>query len=174
LTVFPNAYYCLIEGNPYCELALSNLKVDYHIKLLGDDTKNVYFYTRQENPTCTGSSIYREKTPYYSDNQIKLLKLKTSKLDDIYFDNIFDLIKIDVQGSELNILKGGKNTINTAQGVIIEIPYIEYNLKAPVKYEIINFMRELNFFPVEKLGDTFHPIVRNLIQSDILFIKKEI
>ena len=38
-----------------------------------------------------------------------------------------DLIKIDVQGAEVDIIKGGLNTINNAKRLIVELQHTEYN-----------------------------------------------
>jgi FkbM family methyltransferase len=172
LAVFPDAYYYLIEGNPECEIYLKELNVDYDIKLLSDEEKPVYFYTRIENPLCTGSSLFREKTPFYADEEIKFLKRRTHRLDDLNFNKNFDLIKIDTQGSELDIINGGLNTIDSTKGTILEVPEIQYNIGAPNKQTIFDRMEEMNFYPVETLGFNNHPIHGYKIQYDVLFINK--
>ena len=60
----------MIEGNGYCEPELKTLGVDYKISLLSDSVKEVDFYLRRQEYTCTGNSIYREKTSFYDDNEI--------------------------------------------------------------------------------------------------------
>lgn len=70
---------------------------------MSDNQKNVNWY----NNNSTGDSIYKENTSFY-DNSNVIIK-KTNTLDHFFKDkNIsFDFIKIDVQGSEIPILKGG-------------------------------------------------------------------
>jgi FkbM family methyltransferase len=43
------------------------------------------------------------------------------------------LVKIDVQGCELDILKGGINIINNAKYLVIELHNIQYNRGAPLE-----------------------------------------
>ena len=172
LKIFPESYYFLIEGNDKCEEALKNLKVDYKISMLSDINKEVDFYVRKYEPLCTGNSIYRENTTFFDDDQILIQKISTEKLDDLFTNEKFDLIKIDVQGSELDIMKGGINLISKSKGIILEISLVEYNFNSPQKEEVYNFMKTLGFSPVELIGNITHPIDHSLIQQDILFLKQ--
>lgn len=170
--VFPDAYYFLIEGNYKCEEDIVKLNVDYSISLLSDIEKEVGFYIRIHEEKCTGNSIYREKTSFFNNDQIKIEKRKTTTLSTLLNKQNFDLIKIDVQGSELDIMKGGLEIIKNAKGIILEIPIEEYNENSPTKEEIFKFMYENNFEKVDVLGIILHPINHHLIQEDILFLNK--
>ena len=96
----------------------------------------------------------------------------TTTLELLLKDKQFDLIKIDVQGSELDIIKGGLELIKKSKGILMEVSLIEYNENAPTKDFVYEFMDKLGFIPVEVIGDINHPITYQLIQQDILFIKK--
>ena len=169
--IFPNSYYYLIEGNEKCEVALQSLGVDYSISLLSNEVKEVKFYTRINEERCTGNSIYREKTPFFSDDEIEVKIKTTTTLEKILKDKQFDLIKIDVQGSEIDIINGGIEIIKNSKGVLMEVSLVEYNEDAPTKEFVYDFMEKLNFYPAEIVGDINHPITYQLIQQDILFIK---
>ena len=56
-----------------------------------------------------------------------------------------DLIKIDVQGAELDILRGGKECLANAKDVILEAQHVDYNIGAPKFEEVIDFMKENGF-----------------------------
>jgi FkbM family methyltransferase len=171
--IFPDAYYYLVEGNHKCEIPLKDLKVDYSISLLSDEVKTVNFYTRTYEERCTGNSIYREKTPFYDDSEITIKTIQTTTLDLLLKDQEFDLIKIDVQGSEIDIIKGGINMIKKSKGILMEVSLVEYNENSPTKEYVYEFMKTLNFYPAEHISDINHPITHHLIQQDILFIKNE-
>jgi FkbM family methyltransferase len=170
IKVFPNSYYYLIDGNVNCEDALKNLNVDYSISLLSDIEKDVDFYTRTNEPNCSGNSIYREKTQYFDDNEITIIKKRTQTLEKLLGDKHFDLIKLDVQGSELDIIRGGLNIIKRAKGLILEVAVVEYNENAPLIDEVYEYMKTINFTPVEKIGINLKPATYELVQEDILFI----
>jgi len=172
-SIFPNVYYYLIEGNENCEIVLSTLNVDYSISLLSDCEKEVNFYIRKHEPRCTGNSIYRENTSFYDDDQIIVEKKYTKTLTSLIGDKQFDLIKIDVQGSEIDIINGGIEIFKKSKGVLMEVSLIEYNQNAPTKNFVYEYMKNLGFEPVEVIGNINHPITYELIQQDILFLNKK-
>jgi hypothetical protein len=53
-----------------------------------------------------------------------------------------DLIKIDVQGAELDILKGSMKIINNAKFLIVELQHTEYNKGAPLCDQTRDFLIE--------------------------------
>ena len=57
-------------------------------------------------------------------------------------DTVFDMIKIDTQGSEIDILKGGTELIKRTQVIMLEVDigHIKYNLGAPGKAEVMKFL----------------------------------
>ena len=45
-------------------------------------------------------------------------EIQTKKIDELNFDNKISFIKIDVEGHELEVIEGGKNTIKRDKDVI--------------------------------------------------------
>lgn len=172
--VFPEAEYHLIEGNVHCEPGLSPLNVPYDICLLSDDEKDVDFYVRKTELRCTGNSIYREKTHYFADDDIIVEKIKTITLNRLFGDRTFDLIKIDTQGSEIDIIKGGIDLIKRAKGVLMEVSIEEFNTGGPLEPYVNNFMYAIGFEPVEIIEKLTHPETHHVIQKDVLYKKRTI
>ena len=171
--IFPNSYYYLIEGSESCEVVLETFNIDYSICLLSDTEKEVDFYIRKNEPRCTGNSIYRENTSFYDDDQIIVEKKQTKTLSNLLNNQTFDLIKIDVQGSEIDIINGGLDIIKEAKGILMEVSLMEYNQNAPTKDFVYEYMDNLGFKPVELIGNINHPLTYELIQQDILFLNKK-
>ena len=171
--IFPNAYYYLVDGSKSCEVVLETLNVDYSICLLSDSEKEVDFYIRKNEPRCTGNSIYRENTSFYDDDQIIIEKRQTKTLSNLLNNQVFDLIKIDVQGSEIDIINGGLDIIKEAKGILMEVSLMEYNQNTPTKDFVYKYMDNLGFKPVELIGNINHPLTYELIQQDILFLNKK-
>lgn len=171
--IFPNSYYYLIEGSESCEVVLETFDVDYSICLLSDTEKEVDFYIRKNEPRCTGNSIYRENTSFYDDDQIIVEKKQTKTLSNLLNNQTFDLIKIDVQGSEIDIINGGLDIIKEAKGILMEVSLMEYNQNSPTKEFVYEYMDNLGFKPVELIGNINHPLTYELIQQDILFLNKK-
>lgn len=174
--IFPDAYYFLIEANVECENCLKQLNVPYFIGVLSNVEKKVNFYKTKLSSGCdpmsTGNSVYREQTSYYNDENIIISEERTFLLDSITQSN-FDLIKIDVQGSELDIIEGGINTIKNSKGIIMEVSIVEYNKNAPLEKNIISYMDKLGFAPIEIIGSHTNPETHEHIQNDIFFINKK-
>ena len=84
--------------------------------------------------------------------------------------NLF--IKIDVQGFEMEVLKGAAHTIENARGLQIEMSLVELYEGQGLMMEMINYLTSLNFelhalFPVFKDEST-----GRLLQVDGVFIKR--
>ena len=146
--LFPTSNILMIEGNDNCESDLKMTGLNYKICLLGDTKRKVQFHLNPENNKCTGSSYYKEVTHHY--NQSVIVEKELQLLDEVN-QNSFDLIKIDTQGSELDIIKGGLETIKKAKYVILEAPVKEYNIGSPKLDEIITFMQSIGFKEYEEI-----------------------
>jgi FkbM family methyltransferase len=169
-STYPEAFIFSIEASPECEQALKEITPNYYIGLLAKDNSEYDFYSRKDAPTGTGNSIYRELTHFYSDDKLEILKQTGIKLDDLFEeDSEFDLIKIDTQGSELDIISGGLNLCKKAKGIILEVSLTQYNEGAPLYDEVISFMRNLGFRKEAILDEARN---HGSHQQDILFINE--
>ena len=167
--VFPKAEYTLIEAIDYEELEKLGIKYDninYKNILLDEIEHLVTWYEKR----YTGDSLFKENTGYFDD--CKEIKRSTTTLDLVFNKNeVFELIKIDCQGAEIPILKGGNRLVQKSSVIILEVPFMgEYNIGAPNFYEHINYMENIGYrvFDIVEL----HRVDNILIQIDIIFIKQ--
>jgi hypothetical protein len=118
----------------------------------------------------SGSSVLEER----SGVERKPVKLKQRTLDLVTQDLAgADLIKIDVQGYELEVLRGGKETLAKAQAVLIELSLIEVNAGAPLLDEALSFMRAAGFVAYDILEIHRRPLDGAMNQIDVLFVREE-
>jgi len=172
--------YCnvfMIEANPLHQNTLLNLtantKDEYMISALGDKEREVTFYTRSDKPHTEGNSYYKEANYWDIPQLVQEETVTLKKLDDIFDEQkVFDLVKMDTQGSELDILKGGKKLITKATAVILEVAYIEYNLGAPTSDEVIKHMNNIGFEEIMSIGEHYEG--EEISQKDLLFLNKEL
>jgi FkbM family methyltransferase len=143
LRFFPNSLPILIEAQTS---KIENLKSKYSLvfnEVLSDVSgKSVTFYNFE-----TGSSYFPEKN--VENPGLKESRL-TISFDDLIQRNSLEIkepvfLKIDTQGSELEILRGASNLLNKTSYILIELSLIEYNLGAPTFFEMIEFLNSLNF-----------------------------
>jgi len=173
----PNVNITMMEANPHCEKYLKEIGKEYHIAVLSDKKKEKQsFYIRKGYETCTGASLYKENTEAYKDAAV--LKVNTSTLDEYeLYPNGIDLLKIDVQGSELDVLKGSINTLTRVKSILVECSISEYNEGGARIMSIITYLKGKGFYPNEIIGEHWlekgkkvkGKEVKGMNQLDILF-----
>jgi FkbM family methyltransferase len=118
----------------------------------------------------TGSSFL----PEASDAARTELKLTTRTLDEVADEALPGLsplfLKVDVQGAELHVLRGGARTLERTEVVQLEVAMLQYNEGAPLMPEVIAFMAERDFLPIEVSG--FSRPKGYLVQIDLLFARR--
>ena len=167
--IWPVANILLFEGNTECEKLYQKQLYDYQIKLLGKINGTTKFYKTKWSPICSGNSIYKENSSTYNEENLIVEELPIYKLDDCVND-VFDLIKIDTQGSELDIINGGLRTFSNAKVVIAEVSITNYNEGGCTKQQIIDKMISLNFDLVSIIESVVNEN-NELIAESLLFIK---
>lgn len=69
-------------------------------------------------------------------------------LDKIYAEDSIpypDLIKVDVQGFELNVLKGARNVLAQAKILVLELSFQEFYSEQPPLWSLFKFLEENNY-----------------------------
>ena len=86
-----------------------------------------------------------------------------------------DILKIDTQGSDLEILKGASFLIGgqRIKAIIIEAYFIQHYEKQPLISNIINFLIKKNYF-IYNLNNLFYSDNGQVRYCDLIFINKEL
>jgi FkbM family methyltransferase len=166
---------------PDLEKISEQFNIPFHIEVLSDEIKEVTFYLNGLGPESTGpgNSYYLEDTQYYinTPSEVRI----TNTLDNIYDDTYeFDLVKLDTQGSELDIIKGGKDLFKKVKGVIIEENIYRYNFDAPLHDEVKEYMQSIGFELVGLLDEKNYTITNREGKNaphheiDTLYIRKDL
>ena len=121
-------------------------------------------------------SVYKELTSAYSDENLIVEERNTYTLDELYdgYTATFDLIKLDTQGSEIDIMNGGSRLIKNTSVIIVEVSHVEYNEKAPLVDEVREYMESVGFIYNMEIGQTYSNEFNGLIQRDLVFVNKEL
>ena len=168
-TSLKESNFILFEANEQHKKDLTKKSFNFFIEILSDENKDVYFYN---NNNSSGDSYFKENTP----NHTGLLpeKKRSRTLDEVVFSKnlpLPDLIKIDTQGSEIDILKGAKKTLENCKLLYLECPIIaNFNNNNLNIFDYLNYLKNLDYIPQEICE--IHYYHGYLIQADILFVKK--
>jgi FkbM family methyltransferase len=84
-----------------------------------------------------------------------------------------DLIKLDLQGYELEALAGATKSLATAQLVLLEVTFIPFLKGCPLIGDVIPFMSERGFRVYDISGLWHRPLDGALAQGDFVFIRND-
>jgi len=135
------------------ETLLANVKghkrIHTYNKALGASEQNLVI---NKASRITSSSLFaieeNIKDSYFAENILKVGEetIAVSTLDSEIPTNVpINLIKIDVQGFELEVLKGGLQTLSRTSVIVFEAQNHDMYVGAPKYYEIDAFLRNNNF-----------------------------
>ena len=149
--------YFGFEAMEQAKIVHDKFGIPFYPVLLGDeDGKIVPFYQNLDDPG--GNSIYKENDAI-TGGAIKFEPVDKAmyRLDTYVKNNNIpfpDLIKLDVQGSELNILKGCPDILLYAKDIIIEGQNVEYNVGAPRFTELKAWLEEHGWRQINQIFDS--------------------
>ena len=177
--VWPNSIIWMIEANEVHESVLQSITENnndnYFIATLGDKERDVKFYTRSDKPQTEGASYYKESNYWDIPHLVMEIPKKLQTLDELFEGGSeFQLVKLDTQGSELDILRGGENLCKKADVIILEVSYVEYNEGAPLAEEAIEFMKDYGYSNYIEIGEHYsmEPQWKDrIVQKDLCFYK---
>jgi FkbM family methyltransferase len=180
---FPEAIVHSFEPLPDCFVQLSNLShlrpnIKAHNYALGSETGKISF---EQNEYSASSSILK-----MADNHVKHFpstKLTTTtsvpviRLDD--YANSLNiksnlLIKLDVQGYEDKVIKGGLAVIGKAKVLIIETSFEELYNKQPLFKDLQEILFEVGLVYCGAFEQLISPIDGRILQQDAVFINKSL
>lgn len=142
---WPDAEYVLIDAAQSVIPFLEKSGHRYaHAVLTDADGKRIEFYEDVNNPG--GNSYYKEATGAFTEIHKRIYVGIT--LDSLVIMNDWplpDLIKMDVQGAELDVLKGAEKTLVNCTDIILEAQHENYNDGAPKVQDVIEYMNSIGF-----------------------------
>lgn len=173
---FPHAQYVLIE--PLKEYLPALTKV---VEGIPRATYDVRAASASENPVVlnvhedlVGSSLYREAEEESSVNGVPR-EVPAVTVDRLVVHTKAQppfMIKVDVQGAELDVLSGAETTLRQTELVVLEVSLFEFFTGAPLFCEVVAHMKSHGFAPYDLLGLQYRPIDGALSQVDVVFVKE--
>jgi len=170
--IYPESYVLAVE--PQREkrenlraLAASDDRIRYEDALLGAvEDEEVSFHINE-----TVSSVLPEQESEAPEKETRSLETLDRLVEDTPFEEP-DLTKLDVQGYELEVLRGAEKTLESCppELILTEVSLIDINQGAPLFHEVTEFMDERNYRLYDICSFMRRPYDDALWQVDALFV----
>jgi len=114
---------------------------------------------------------------------VREIPVETSRLDDVVAGNPLDLLKIDIQGSELTAIENGRRCLARAVAVQCEVSFLPLYEDQPTHGAIDRALSRLGFVPhayaainrrmIGPLFDQTNPFaaMNQLLEADIVYVR---
>ena len=150
---------------------LGNNNLSYYNIALGNNEKTSEIYITKRKDSSSLLKPVETANKKYLTKETK--KIKVQKLNNIsILKNIErpSILKLDVQGFELEVLKGADQLLNIIDYIIAEVSFVKIYENQVNANELVNFLNS-KFFEV-KTRCNLSKIDEKSFQEDILFVKK--
>jgi FkbM family methyltransferase len=145
---------------------------------LSDVAGDVDFYLSEFSPSSSllpMADLHRRLFPYTSN--VVTRKVKVVRLDDISEQIVTRgnvLIKVDVQGAEDKVIRGGSVFFERSHIVLIEVSYDVLYQGQPLFGDIHLRLSEMGYQYMGNMGQSSRPVDGLPMYADALFIKSEL
>ena len=138
-------------------------------------------WTSLLRPNSAALNVFPQFQP--NAKVIEQIQVHTHKLDDISEVRPFDLLKIDVQGAEMDVFHGATQHLKNAVAIQTEISFIALYDNQPTFGQVDMYLRELGFVPHGFVDIKRWPIaplqfhgaaqqsVHQLLEADMVYVK---
>jgi FkbM family methyltransferase len=170
---FPGAQIVMIDGNPQNDEALCSA-----VKKIGTQAKHFIALLGSERrmkvklfQNATGTSVLKEFTSYKTAQvEVPMFTLDGLLTGESLVGPL--LLKLDVQGFELEVLRGGTRVLAESELVLLEVSTLPFNEGAPLFAEVIHFMSDHDFEVFDFCGQARRHSDEALFQIDVLFANR--
>jgi len=148
--------------------------IKYYPHALGMNNEKRKFYVTRHPMCCSLYKPNEALISLYNNFEVAYLKheteIETITLD--YFVNHheigeIDFIKIDVQGAELDIFKGGSKALNNVLQIVSEVEFIEHYENQPLFGDVCNFLSKYNLMFNKFLGLAGRALKPTIINNNL-------
>jgi FkbM family methyltransferase len=171
MKTYPASGYLLVEAQPVHEQSLKHFvslhnNCQYVLAAAGDKEGEIYF---DANDPLGGQASYK---PYPTNNII----VPVTKIDTETKKRGMQgpyLLKFDVHGFEVPILKGSSETLLQTEVVIMECYNFKIGEECLLFYEMCSYMKELGFRNIDLVDPLWRPHDNALWQMDLVFVRED-
>jgi len=167
---FKHAKYYLIDpvpqALPYMQWWATKLQASIHNIALGEADSAMPIDVRDE---FDGSTFFKEVG---SDCRFRSMLVQVKRFDSVFRaeDMVRPcILKIDVQGAELRVLKGIGELIKNIDLMIVETRLINTQVGSAHFFEVLDYLRPYGFTVYDLCGTSRRPLDNALTEIDVVF-----
>jgi len=175
-SAFPESQFFWIEPLKEFEPALKSLqqklKGDYLITAVGRSEGSFVLNVHKD---LHGSTLLNEIDGKDADGTQRQIPVTTlNKLSTIHNWKTFGkvLLKVDVQGFELEVLEGSKEILSNVDVIMLEVSFFRFLKNAPDFYDVVTYMKDIGYIVYDIVGGINRPLDYALGQKDLVFVKE--
>jgi FkbM family methyltransferase len=151
---------------------LGSSDVTLHPVALGSANMNAFFYVTDVSSASSVLPLADACRLHFGLREVERVSIHLHRLDDYRTAHHLsppDMIKLDVQGYELEALKGGLQCLRSAKAVLMEVSFVELYRGQPLFEDVVRFMAD-HGFRLHAFG-VATPVGKPLLQTDVLFLQ---
>ena len=154
----------------------ANDRVVMHRCALSDVDGTGTIFLHQDNTLCSLTQYTEEANSFYKTVTQPHEDTPCKRLDSFEFDSAGGklLVKVDVQGFEIEVIRGALNTLKMADVVLLECSFAnEYAGKEPSFAPSCAMLKDCDLYPVV-FQDFGRSLSNYAFERDVLFVKREL
>lgn len=172
---YPKADILLIEPLREFEPSLRKICEKYRAQyLLAAAGEHPGTAALNVHPDRFGSSLLKETEGPSVDGEPRQVPVIT--IDDVCAERNLQgpyLIKVDVQGAELQVLAGARQILSNTEVIVLEVSLFGLMIGGPQFSEVISQLKSYGFVVYDIYGFTYRPLDGALAQADMVFVREQ-
>lgn len=171
---FPGVRYLLVEANPVFQPELVALETELNAVVetvfCGADSGTAELNLFSDPRKSSALS------PYRNLRQLKQIAVPVAKLDDLLDKHNLPgpyLLKVDVEGAELGVLHGARESLKDTVAIVAEVSVLPGFEGGPEMAEIVAALAEHDFSVFDIVAGVIQPESKFLAKVDLIAVKRD-